>query len=46
MGHLLCVFPSPTQNDGQSSIHNYVNLMSVCPCIVDDTKRENQLDAT
>jgi len=23
-----------------------VNLMSVCPCIVDDMKREIQLDAT
>jgi hypothetical protein len=23
-----------------------INLMSVCPCIVDNMKRENQLDAT
>ena len=28
------------------TFHECLNLMSVCPCIVDDVKRENQLDAT
>ena len=38
VGHITCFTAVPSYKN--------VNLMSVCPCILEDMKRENQLHAT